>query len=138
MRALLIVVAALILAAISPAAAQDRAMSAARQVIIDQQQAFKANDSTTAFGYAAPAIREIFSNPETFMRMVRTAYAPVYRNQSLQFLKAEGDGDRIAQTVSIVDMGGELWDALYTLERQADGAWKITSCVLLRSQARSS
>ena len=34
------------------------------------------------------------------------------------------------QTVRIIDADGNPWDALYTLEQQADGSWKITGCVL--------
>jgi hypothetical protein len=38
-----------------------------------------------------------------------------------------------AQRVHIVDADGEPWEALYTLEQQADGSLKITSCVLIKA-----
>jgi len=35
--------------------------------------------------------------------------------------------------VHIVDENGEAWEALYTLERAADGSFKITGCTLLKA-----
>jgi hypothetical protein len=35
--------------------------------------------------------------------------------------------------VHIVDENGTAWDALYTLERQVDGSFKITGCSLLKA-----
>ena len=43
------------------------------------------------------------------------------------------EGGRIAQRVNIVDDKGEIWEALYTLETQADGSLKITGCSLLKA-----
>ena len=33
----------------------------------------------------------------------------------------------------IVDANGEMWEALYTLEREPDGSLKITGCTLLKA-----
>jgi Domain of unknown function (DUF4864) len=67
------------------------------------------------------------------MFMVQHSYAPVYRHLSFEFGEARAEGDAIAQRVHIVDENGEGWEALYTLERQADGTLKITGCTLLKS-----
>ena len=45
----------------------------------------------------------------------------------------EREGGRIAQRVNIVDDKGEAWEALYTLETQADGSLKITGCSLVKA-----
>ncbi len=33
----------------------------------------------------------------------------------------------------IVDADGEAWDAMYTLEQEPDGSFKITGCSLLKA-----
>jgi len=67
------------------------------------------------------------------MSMVQGGYAPVYRHRSFEFGEARAEGDAIAQRVQIVDENGGAWEALYTLERQSDGSFKITGCTLLKS-----
>ncbi len=65
--------------------------------------------------------------------MVRSGYAPVYRHRSFEFGKSGVVDGKISQLVNIIDDKGESWDALYTLERQADGSLKITGCTLLKA-----
>jgi hypothetical protein len=115
----------------TPARADD--IAAAQNVIGAQEQAFGRDDAGAAYSYAAPAIRERFSGADIFMSMVRNAYTPVYRHKSFEFGAAQVEGDRIAQRVHIVDADGEMWEALYTLEREADGSLKITGCTLLKA-----
>ena len=130
MRAVILLVAALLLCA-GPARSADD-IAAAQNVIRLQEQAFSRNDATVAYSYAAPGIRELFPEASTFMFMVQHSYAPVYRHRSFEFGEAREAGDAIAQRVQIVDENGEGWEALYTLERQADGTFKITGCTLLK------
>ncbi|MCP1830915.1 hypothetical protein J2R76_007615 [Bradyrhizobium sp. USDA 4532] len=125
MRIILMFVA-ILLGSLAPAAADD--VGAAQAVIRAQEQAFGRDDAAAAYSHAAPAIRQIFPQADIFMSMVQNQYAPVYRHRSFEFGEARSDGDRIAQRVHIVDANGEAWEALYTLERQADGSLKITGC----------
>ena len=67
------------------------------------------------------------------MSMVRNGYAPVYRHKSFEFGESKTDGGWITQRVHIIDANGEAWEALYTLEQQADGSYKITGCSLLKA-----
>ncbi|WP_342727371.1 DUF4864 domain-containing protein [Bradyrhizobium sp. B097] len=129
MRAIALI-AAILFAIASPASADD--VTAAQGVIRAQEQAFGRDDAAAAYSYAAPAIRQIFPQADIFMSMVQTQYAPVYRHRSFEFGEARSEGDRIAQRVQIVDADGEAWEALYTLERQADGSFEITGCSLLK------
>ncbi len=66
------------------------------------------------------------------MRMVQEGYQPVYRPRTHQFGELIEKDGQLEQTVGIVDAGGGAWTALYTLEREPDGSWKITSCRLLK------
>lgn len=108
-------------------------VAAAQSVIRAQEQAFIRGDAAAAYSYAAPAIKEIFPAPDIFMSMVQSGYAPVYRHRSFEFGDSKIDGSWIAQRVHIIDADGEAWEALYTLEQQADGSYKITGCSLLKA-----
>ena len=118
----------------SPAYADDA--SAAQSIIREQTQALERDDAASAYGYATPAIQELFPQAEAFLDMVRRGYTPVYRHQSFEFGEMRVVDGKIAQKVDIVDAAGVAWQALYTLERQLDGAWKISGCVLLKAEGR--
>ena len=131
MRAL-VLLAVLLLSFSAPAPAADD-VAAAQSVIRSQEQAFSRDDGAAAYSHAAPAIQGIFPDPETFMAMVRSSYAPVYRHKSFEFGEAKAADGKIAQRVHIIDADGVAWEALYTLEQQPDGSLKITGCVLLKA-----
>ena len=122
-----------LIVACSPIAARADDVSAAQSVIRAQEQALVRDDATTAYSYAAPAIKQIFPAPDLFMSMVQNGYAPVYRHKSFEFGDSKIEGNSIAQRVHIIDANGEAWEALYTLEQQADGSYKITGCSLLKA-----
>lgn len=130
MRAAILLIAAL-MAFAAPALADD--VAAAQGVIRAQEQAFSRDDAGAAYSHAAPQIQQIFPEADIFLQMVRQAYPPVYRHKSFEFGEARASGGRIAQRVHIVDADGEAWEALYTLEQQADGTLKITGCSLLKA-----
>jgi hypothetical protein len=111
---------------------------AARAVIMRQQDAFRHDDAAAAYAEAAPAIRSIFGSPETFIGMVRQGYGAVYRNRRFEFGTDEEMPDgSLAQGVRIQDQDGADWEALYTLERDVDGAWRITGCRLRKAPGAS-
>lgn len=130
MRALLVLIWMLIGSA-SALAADD--IAAAQGVIRAQEQAFGRDDAAAAYSHAAPTIKQIFPAADIFLSMVQNSYAPVYRHRSFEFGEVKVDGTWIAQRVNIVDDKGEAWVALYTLEQQPDGSYKITGCSLLKA-----
>ncbi|MGE3245405.1 MAG: DUF4864 domain-containing protein, partial [Beijerinckiaceae bacterium] len=135
MPANLIRSAILLLALLAPAAAtaQQGADPAIREVIESQLQAFRADDMERAYSYAAPNIRQLFPDPGLFMAMVIQGYPQVYRAQRYEFVGAEPMPDgRIGQLVAIRGPDGSDWLAFYTMERQADGSWKIAACQIVR------
>ena len=131
MRIATLLVALMIILGAAPACAAD--VTAAQGVIRAQEQAFARDDAAAAYSHAAPAIREIFPAPDIFMSMVQNGYAPVYRHKSFEFGESRSEGNWISQHVHIIDANGEAWEALYTLEQQADGSYKITGCSLLKA-----
>lgn len=129
-------VASLLFLVLTGSAAQsdDAARGAARATIERQIDAFRRNDAPAAYAEAAPQIRNLFPSAETFIAMVAKGYAPVLRPRSYRFESVQETAeDEIAQGVSLQDEAGLDWVALYTLQRQADGQWRITGCELKKA-----
>lgn len=136
MRALLLVFAFLAGTAFAgePSSA-DR--GAIRQVIEGQMSAFRQNDAAGAFNFAAPGIQAMFGTPENFIRMVETGYPPVYRPREVEFRDIVIRDDLIVQKVLVVGPDGRPVMALYTMELQPDGNWRIAGCALVAVDERS-
>ncbi len=127
------IIVSLILFFIQPPAQAEPATDADRMaiqaVITAQIDAFRADDAARAYAHAAPSIQQIFPTPESFMAMVKQGYEPVYRPQSFRFGQL---GKDFSQRVSIIGPDGRPYEALYTMQRQPDGTWRITGCSLLK------
>ncbi|EKF17565.1 DUF4864 domain-containing protein [Nitratireductor pacificus] len=108
---------------------------AAQATIRAQLEAFRAGDNERAYSYAAPSIKRMFPTLERFMGMVTGSYQPVYRPRDYAFGAArEPNGTTVMQRVLTTGTDGKNYEALYTLERQADGTYRITG-VSLRETA---
>ena len=107
--------------------------AAIRHVIQGQMEAFKADDWDAAFAYASPGIQTRFQTPQIFSRMVTEAYQPVYRPRGVTFRKIEASAFGPTQEVFVVGPDGLSYLAYYTMERQADGTWRISGCYLVRA-----
>lgn len=103
-----------------------------QRIIAAQISAFRADDGPTAYSFAAPVVRNIFPTPEIFMAMVKRGYPQVYRPQSFNFTEALIDPmGRPAQKMLVVGPDGKTYEALYSMEKQPDGSWRISGCTLL-------
>ena len=103
---------------------------AIRTVIEAQMSAFRADDGERAFGFASPFIRDMFRTAENFMAMVRGGYRPVYRPRNVRFGDLLTVDGAPVQKVYVTAPDGRQVLALYTMERQADGTWRINGCML--------
>ncbi|WP_291002857.1 DUF4864 domain-containing protein [Hoeflea sp.] len=121
--------------AFGPARANDAAT--ARGVIESQIEAFLADDMATAYSFAAPSIKRLYPDQERFSAMVRRGYQPVYRPGNYAFGRGKiaPDGAGIVQEVLISGPDGEDWTALYSLERQPDGSFKINGVQMIKAAA---
>ena len=136
MRVLLVLALFFGLSGIS--AAQSDAERATVQNVIEQQlSAFLRDDAAAAYSFASPGIQTMFPTEEIFMEMVRQGYQPVYRPRSHAFGAIRETPAGLEQIVDIVDAAGQEWTALYTLQQQPDGSWKITGCFLLKKPGES-
>jgi hypothetical protein len=131
MRPMLAVVA--IVGMMLPAYAEEAADQAAISAMITSQlEAFKRDDSAGAFAHAAPIIKQQFQSDANFMEMVKRGYQPVYRPQAYEFTELKETNLGLTQTVRITDSRGEVWNALYRVEKQDDGSWKISGVWLFK------
>ena len=126
---------------LSVASARAQELSTADQtaiagVIQDQIAAFHVDDAARAFAYASPAIQGKFGTPEEFLEMVRTGYLPVYRAKDVTFRDLAVENGVPVQAVEIRGPDGEGVLALYFMERQKDGSWKINGCLIARLPER--
>ena len=104
-----------------------------QSVIADQLDAFGKDDEARAYDHASDMIKQLFPSKSIFMDMVRTGYPPVYRAKSWSFAEPTTIETGISQIVKLTDEQGRVWNALYTLERDSTGEWKITGCRILKS-----
>ena len=106
-------------------------------MIRDQIAAFRVDDAARAFGYASPGIQAKFGTAERFLEMVRSGYAPVYRAEDLAFGEIAIENGIPVQAVEIHTLEGEGVLALYLMERQPDGSWRINGVLMTRLPERS-
>ena len=111
--------------------------AAIHDVIQGQLDAFRRDDSQAAFGFAAPGIQSMFRSPEIFLEAVRQGYRPVYRPRQVEFRELKTIDGAIVQQVYVVGPDNEPKLALYIMEQQPDGSWRIAGCVLLDFEGQS-
>lgn len=102
-------------------------------IILEQLDAFKRDDGVSAFGYASPGIQKMFGTPERFMQMVRQGYPQVYRARDVEVRDLVDFRGQPAMIVHIVGQDGLAVLALYPMELQPNGVWRIDGCYLLKS-----
>jgi hypothetical protein len=106
--------------------------TAIREVIQNQIEAFLRDDGAKAFGYASPMIQEKFGDPSNFMNMVRSGYPQVYRPKTVEFEELSVEEVGPVQNVLVVGPDGIPVLAIYLMQRQPDGSWRINGVYLTR------
>jgi hypothetical protein len=131
---------ALLFLGVSSAASADdvsAADAAAIRAVVEQQlDAFARDDARRAFALATNAIRARFGTAQAFMAMVRDDYPVVYRPRRVDFDKPVVIEGEIMQPVRMIDGDGAAWMALYPMQRQSNGTWRINGCQLARMAGR--
>ncbi len=126
--AMLLALLALAAIALSPrpALAQSADQRSAIVTVIESQlQAFRQNDGSGAYRHAAPNIQGMFGTVDGFMDMVRRGYGFLIDPAAVEFLDIKPQGSDLLQAVRIIGRDGARKIAIYHMERQEDGSWKI-------------
>ena len=116
-----------------PAADWDRI----RGVVAAQREALVAGDGERAFAFATPALRRQYGGAEAFMRMVRSGYQALVDARYVELLEGAVIEGSTIQPLRLVMPDGAVLVALYTMERQRDGSWRIAGCVIAPSTVKS-
>jgi len=137
----LLLIAAVLLTGPTLATADDAIVpadaAAIQSVIQGQMNAFRIDDWSAAFAFAAPSIQTKFESPQVFRQMVTQAYQPVYRPRDVEFRELKASEFGPMQEVHVVGPDGLNYLAYYTMEKQADGSWRISGCYLVRMEDQS-
>jgi hypothetical protein len=150
--AVLAAVAALLAASALPVVAPGRALAqsrpdesvlpatewtAIRAVVRAQVDALRAGDAAKAFGFAAPATRAQYRSADAFLRMVERGYPPLLGARYDEFLDGAVLGGTVIQPLRLVQPDNTVLVALYTMQRQRDGQWRIVGCALAPSTVKA-
>jgi hypothetical protein len=117
------------------ASAEDLTAASSRAIVERQFDAFQRDDGQAAYALAAPTIKDMFTDADHFMAMVRDHYAPVYRHRSADFGAFKESGDEASLEATLVDNDNVVWTALYKFRRAPNGDWLISGCVLAKAEA---
>jgi len=95
-------------------------------VITGQIEAFRKGDGATALSFAGAIFKKNFSDPNLFMMSIAAAgYAPIFTSVSHTFGKfTQPDPLTALQVVDLVGPKQELFEAIYMLQKEADG-WRV-------------
>lgn len=130
--------AGLLVGVVGQAAAQDGAdRTAIRQVIESQLAAFQKDDAAGAYGFASPTIQEKFVNADIFMEMVKAGYPAVYRPREVEFRDLRSEAGRWYQDLFLIGPDGNPAMAIYEMQQQPDGSWRINGCRLTKAPDQS-
>ncbi len=140
MRLLLLALLMAPVAAAAPPAAptlQPAEWKAIEEAIGGQRAALQAGDGVRALTFATPAIRNQFGTPDRFMRMVRDGYAPLLAARDTVFLEGAVIEGAVIQPLRLILPDNTVLVAIYQMERQKDGGWKIAGCVIAPSTVQA-
>ena len=101
-----------------------------KSIVNQQLEAFQNDDFEKAYSFASPTIKKMFSSPEVFRKMVIGGYQAVYRPQSIKMGSVEIIKGVTTLKVYLVDPNGEFVTANYLMEKQENGEWLISGCIL--------
>ena len=112
--------------------------TAIRQVIDDQQAALKAGDGAKAFVVRiAGNPRAVRQHPNTSWRWCANGYGALLAARYTEFLEGAVIDGVVIQPMRIIAPDNSVLVALYTMEKQKDGRWRIAGCVLAPSTVQA-
>ena len=106
-----------------------------KSIVNQQLEAFQNDDFEGAYSFASPTIKRMFSSPEVFRKMVIGGYQAVYRPQSIKMGSVEIIKGVTTLKVYLVDPNGEFVTANYLMEKQENGEWLISGCILIKAES---
>lgn len=106
-------------------------------VVQSQLDALAEDDAAAAFALATADSRSRLGDPDTFLRIIKEHFTPIYRHQRALFSTPEMIAGRMLQIVRLTDGDNSVWLAVYQMQREQDGKWKIAGCKLVETASVS-
>ena len=116
-----------------PLADPDR--MAIRQTVERHLDALAKNDAEAAFALASTRMRARAGSAQAFVDMVHDSYGAVVRPRVVFFQDITMVGSMPAQRVMLLDARGRPWTAVFPMQREAGGDWRIDGCMLYEGGA---
>lgn len=110
---------------------------AIHDVIQSQLDAFAEDDAVKAFELAASSTQALLGNPDNFLQLIKEKYPPIYRHRIAIFQEPEIVDGSAHQVVRLTDHDNLVWVAVYRMQQEPDGKWKIEGCKLLETTSVS-
>ena len=126
--------------AVGHAAAQQAQPSVAHavtQVVQSQLNAFAQDDAETAFKLSTASTRQLIGTPNELLSVIKHKFAPIYRHSKAIFAKPEIINRSALQIVHLTDADNLVWIAIYQVEQEADGIWRVDGCQLFETRSIS-
>ncbi|MEL6927646.1 MAG: DUF4864 domain-containing protein [Cyanobacteria bacterium J06600_6] len=95
-----------------------------RQLIEQQLQAFKANDSETAFALTSPKIQSSCT-PHNFIQELSAEYSAIVHSRSIVFQDFTLVKNFPALVSMVMDQEGKLKKAIFVVQHQQDYTWRV-------------
>lgn len=102
-----------------------------------QLDAFAEDDAASAFELATSDTQTKIGSADNFLHLVKKHYNPIYRHQIVIFSRPEVIEGETIQLVRVTDRDSHVWLALYHMQRETDGRWKIDGCQLFETTSIS-
>ncbi len=104
-----------------------------QEAVQTQLDALAVDDAAAAFEMATPAKRMLIGSPAHFMDIIREQYPAIYRYLGAIFSQPEVLDGIVVQTVWVTSGDRHVWLAIFGMERDENGRWKIDGCELLET-----
>lgn len=114
-----------------------KAAQAVTLVVQSQLHAFAEDDAETAFNLATESTQSLARTPNDFLKVIKQRFTPIYRHRHALFSEPEIIEGHALQIVQLIDHDNLVWIAIYEVEREADGKWKIDGCQLFETNNMS-
>jgi hypothetical protein len=114
-----------------------KAAQAVMLVVQSQLLAFAEDDAETAFSLATESTQSLARTPNDFLKVIKQRFTPIYRHRNAVFSEPEIIEGHALQVVQLIDHDNLVWIAIYEVEREADGTWKVDGCQLFETNNMS-
>lgn len=110
---------------------------AIREAVQLQLNAFSQDNAAAAFELATTSVRTLFGDADSLLQVIKRHYPPVYRHRDAVFSMPEIVSGHALQLVRLTDTDNLVWVAIYVMQQETDGSWRIDGCKLVKTNSVS-